>query len=109
MVVVCPLNLKFSLKVIRYLFLAINLTECCCVVFRIRFSTWRKLTSLRGGILSAVLSEILLSDPISPVLSQPHHHALNRRLATILVVIEKCIDDNGVDPVFVHSDDGEHR
>ena len=56
-----------------------------------------------------MLSEILLSDLISPVLSQPHHDAFYRRLATILVVIEKCIDDNGVDPVFVHSDNGEHR
>ncbi|XP_070837486.1 extracellular serine/threonine protein kinase FAM20C-like [Chaetodon trifascialis] len=67
------------------------LQQCC----RIRRSTLLRLQllSLPGFHLSDVMQESLGQDPlagVAPLLSGPHLSALNRRLATILQVVQTC-------------------
>ncbi|GCC40582.1 hypothetical protein chiPu_0024679, partial [Chiloscyllium punctatum] len=45
--------------------------------------------------LSDVMWESLLSDSLTPILSEPHLTALNRRLDTILQTIRDCIQQHG--------------
>src|SRR5256885_1030719 len=52
------------------------LTQCCVV----RSTTRSRLTGLRNGVLSAVLDQLLGTDPLSPLLSSAHLDALDRRL-----------------------------
>ncbi|CAJ1075957.1 extracellular serine/threonine protein kinase FAM20C-like [Xyrichtys novacula] len=67
------------------------LKQCC----RIRRSTLLRLRllSLQGLRLSDVMQESLLQDPlaqVAPLLSEAHLSALDRRLATILQVVQTC-------------------
>ncbi|XP_035510910.1 extracellular serine/threonine protein kinase FAM20C-like [Morone saxatilis] len=67
------------------------LQQCC----RIRRSTLLRLRllSLPGFRLSDVMRESLVQDPlarVAPLLSEPHLSALDRRLATILQVVQSC-------------------
>uniref|UniRef100_F6VRT0 FAM20 C-terminal domain-containing protein n=2 Tax=Monodelphis domestica TaxID=13616 RepID=F6VRT0_MONDO len=45
--------------------------------------------------LSDVMRESLLEDQLSPVLTEPHLLALDRRLQVILKTVEKCIQIHG--------------
>ncbi|KAM9844007.1 extracellular serine/threonine protein kinase FAM20C-like [Aulostomus maculatus] len=67
------------------------LQQCC----RIRRSTLLRLRLLShlGFRLSDVMRESLAQDPlaaVAPLLSEPHLSALDRRLATILQVVQTC-------------------
>ncbi|XP_041813394.1 extracellular serine/threonine protein kinase FAM20C-like [Chelmon rostratus] len=67
------------------------LQQCC----RIRRSTLLRLRllSLPGFRLSDVMRESLGQDPlagVAPLLSEPHLSALDRRLATVLQVVQTC-------------------
>ncbi|XP_070779358.1 extracellular serine/threonine protein kinase FAM20C-like [Enoplosus armatus] len=67
------------------------LQQCC----RIRHSTLLRLRllSLPGFRLSDVMRESLVQDPlagVAPLLSEPHLSALDRRLATVLQVVQTC-------------------
>ncbi|TKS91695.1 Extracellular serine/threonine protein kinase FAM20C [Collichthys lucidus] len=67
------------------------LQQCC----RIRRSTFLRLSllSLPGFRLSDVMRDSLLQDPlagVSPLLSESHLSALERRLATVLQVVQSC-------------------
>lgn len=42
--------------------------------------------------LSKYLRESMKADPIAPILWEPHLAALDRRVATILDAVRKCID-----------------
>ncbi|KAM9346131.1 extracellular serine/threonine protein kinase FAM20C-like [Symphorus nematophorus] len=69
------------------------LQQCC----RIRRSTLLRLRllSLPGFRLSDVMRESLVQDPLAgvvPVLSEAHLSALDRRLATVLQVVQTCED-----------------
>ncbi|XP_029294360.1 extracellular serine/threonine protein kinase FAM20C-like [Cottoperca gobio] len=69
----------------------VPLQQCC----RIRRSTVLRLTllSLPGFRLSDVMRESLFQDPlagVAPLLSEPHLSALDRRLATVLQVVQTC-------------------
>ncbi|XP_040918228.1 extracellular serine/threonine protein kinase FAM20C-like [Toxotes jaculatrix] len=69
------------------------LQQCC----RIRLSTLLRLRllSLPGFRLSDAMRESLAQDPlagVAPLLSEPHLSALDRRLATILRVVQTCQD-----------------
>lgn len=41
------------------------------------------------------MRESLLQDPLSPVLTEPHLLALDRRLQTILKTVDGCVEDHG--------------
>lgn len=77
-----------------------SLYQCC----RIRFKTWQRLLILQDGVLSAVLREILKQDPISPVLTEAHLVAVDRRVRGVLAQIQVCIDREGLDTVLVKDD-----
>lgn len=50
--------------------------------------------------LSDVMRESLKQDPLSPVLSEPHLLALDRRLQKVLRVVQRCIRRLGQDEVI---------
>ena len=68
--------------------------------FSIRFSTWQTLLSLQNSILSTVLKEVLLADPLQPILTSQHLQAIDRRLEKVLHEVEKCIQANGLKTVI---------
>ncbi|XP_067914318.1 pseudokinase FAM20A-like [Heterodontus francisci] len=69
------------------------LTQCC----RIKKSTLLRLELLSQPDyrLSDVMRESLLHDALSPVLTEPHLLALDRRLQAILKAIQKCLHEHG--------------
>ena len=69
--------------------------------FRLRNQTYQRLLELRSGVLSIVMSAILHHDPISPVLTDPHLNALDRRLENILEAVTECIKTNGEKAVLL--------
>lgn len=76
------------------------LYQCC----RILRSTWNTLNSLnnrKDKPLSETLKDSLNFDPLSPILTQNHLDALDRRLGKIVEHVNKCISKNGEDIVLV--------
>ena len=65
----------------------------CCLL---RTSTWKRLNTLRSGVLINVLKTILSDDPISPILTDAHFEAMQRRLETIILTINNCIQQKQV-------------
>lgn len=45
-----------------------------------------------GDPLSKLLRESLKSDPVNPILWEPHLAALDRRIVTVLDAIRKCVN-----------------
>ncbi|XP_053577283.1 extracellular serine/threonine protein kinase FAM20C [Bombina bombina] len=73
------------------------LQQCC----RIKKSTLQRLQLLSTDPyrLSDVMRESLSSDALSPILSEPHLTALDRRLATTLDVVRQCLKKDGYQQV----------
>uniref|UniRef100_T1KRA7 FAM20 C-terminal domain-containing protein n=1 Tax=Tetranychus urticae TaxID=32264 RepID=T1KRA7_TETUR len=70
----------------------------CCLI---RLSTVTKLLQFDGlNHLSDLMRSSLASDPISPVLTEPHLAALDRRVAIILMTIRKCLTSRSPEQVF---------
>ncbi|XP_060107955.1 pseudokinase FAM20A [Heteronotia binoei] len=76
------------------------LIQCCLI---------KKTTLLRLQLLalpdyrlSDVMRESLLQDRLTPVLTEPHLLALDRRLQIILKTVKKCIETNGEDLVVAN-------
>ncbi|XP_078257413.1 pseudokinase FAM20A-like isoform X3 [Rhinoraja longicauda] len=69
------------------------LIQCC----RIKKSTLLRLELLLqpGYQLSDVMRESLLRDVLSPVLTEPHLLALDRRLHSILRTVRECVQQHG--------------
>ncbi|KAL2297817.1 hypothetical protein Nmel_016382 [Mimus melanotis] len=69
------------------------LSQCCMI----KRSTLLRLQLLAEPeyLLSDVMRESLLQDPLAPVLTEPHLLALDRRLQLILGAVGKCIDTFG--------------
>ncbi|XP_078286466.1 extracellular serine/threonine protein kinase FAM20C-like [Rhinoraja longicauda] len=74
------------------------LHQCC----RMKRSTFLRLRLLAGEAfrLGDVMRESLRSDPLSPILAEPHLAALDRRLHTVLQAAADCIDKHGEDSVL---------
>ncbi|XP_038633872.1 pseudokinase FAM20A [Scyliorhinus canicula] len=68
------------------------LTQCC----RIKKSTLLRLDLLSQPDyrLSDIMRESLLHDALSPVLTEPHLLALDRRLQAILKAVQKCLQQH---------------
>ncbi|KAK0065824.1 glycosaminoglycan xylosylkinase [Biomphalaria pfeifferi] len=75
------------------------LYQCC----QIRVTLWEKLLAMKDGILSQVLAGILYVDPITPILTQKHLDALDRRLKTVLEQIHACIAEVGTHALVFES------
>ena len=65
--------------------------QCC----QIRYSTFIKLAKLYVGPekLSSVMRASLTKDSISPILTEPHLFALDRRVIKVLKEIYTCMSD----------------
>lgn len=72
------------------------LYQCC----RLRRKTYERLWTFVNH-LGFSLKELLSFDQLSPVLSEPHLEALDRRLRTVLATVEVCFDEHGEDNVLV--------
>ena len=82
-------------KIVRDIFSSIH---------RIRKATYQRLKLLSGGVLSAVLRQILSRDPIAPVLWEPHYDALDRRLDTLIKTVDDCIAKHSESYVLIEDD-----
>ena len=75
-----------------------------------RYSTLVRLLELYRGPdhLSDIMRASLAKDPLAydPILTEPHLQALDRRLATILQTVYKCIQQNDDRASRVILDDG---
>ncbi|XP_059167512.1 extracellular serine/threonine protein CG31145-like [Physella acuta] len=77
--------------------------QCC----KIRLSTLAKLFKLYNGpdSLSQLLRTSLSSDPLAPILTEPHLDALDRRVGLVISTVYDCVNRTGSwDEVIV--DDG---
>ena len=66
-------------------------------VSRVRRSTHLRLQLLakQEYLLSSLMEESLLRDRLSPILIQPHLHAMDRRLRLVLQVLDGCLEKEG--------------
>ncbi|VDH90012.1 Hypothetical predicted protein [Mytilus galloprovincialis] len=74
--------------------------QCC----QIRYSTFLKLAKLYVGPekLSSETRSSLSIDSISPILTEPHLYALDRRVIKVLKEIYTCIEDGKpIDEVII--------
>ena len=71
-------------------------------IYRIRNSTWSRLLSLVSVGLSQTLDSLLRTDPIYPILTQPHLQSIDRRHHTLIDVINECIKQLGASSVIVN-------
>lgn len=80
------------------------LLQCCML----RLSTLQRLARLYSGPspLSAVMRQSLARDPVSPVLTEGHLQALDRRLTKILHAVRQCTLQSGRTLRDVIVDDG---
>ena len=75
------------------------LYQCC----KLRYKTWVVLSHIQNsaeGKLGDLLHDALEEDLLTPVLSDEHYTALDRRLKTIMKSINKCLSDNDAKKVF---------
>lgn len=54
--------------------------------------------------LSELLRKATENDPVSPVLSDPHFKAIDRRLKIIVSTVNKCLEDHGEERVLIIED-----
>ncbi|XP_078691278.1 extracellular serine/threonine protein kinase FAM20C-like [Branchiostoma floridae x Branchiostoma belcheri] len=82
----------------------VPISSCCSI----RKSTWARLQLLAREEyrLSDVMRESMQSDPIAPILTEPHLLALDRRLRIILNTVDECIKKKGAENVLL--EDQEH-
>ena len=69
--------------------------------FRLRQTTWERLQVLKDGVLTQVLRKIVSIDPISPLLTDAHYEAMERRLLDIYDLIDECILKHGIKEVLM--------
>ncbi|XP_059167530.1 extracellular serine/threonine protein kinase FAM20C-like [Physella acuta] len=76
-----------------YLSILASLRQCC----KIRLSTLAKLVKLYTGpdSLSQLLRTSLSSDPLAPVLTEPHLDALDRRVGLVISTVYDCVNRTG--------------
>ncbi|XP_051867813.1 glycosaminoglycan xylosylkinase [Pristis pectinata] len=70
----------------------------CCII---RVSTWSRLNYLKNGVLSTAMRTAMSHDPISPILTDAHLEAMDRRLMSVIATIKQCIEQFGTDTVLV--------
>ncbi|KAJ8313280.1 hypothetical protein KUTeg_009169 [Tegillarca granosa] len=76
------------------------LYQCCMI----RYSTFLKLVKLYTGPekLSDIMKNSLTNDAISPILTEPHLYALDRRVIKILKELYVCLKNGStIDEIFI--------
>lgn len=74
------------------------ITQCCTL----RISTYNNLKPYReAGRLTSRFRQVLSQDPLAPILDGVWFPALERRLKSIFQMLDRCVDANGFDKVFV--------
>ena len=81
-----------SVNTCGVIFMFSTLYPRCC---SIRNTTYQRLQLLGKGVLSRVMKAVLSADPLSPVLTDRHLLALDRRLEHVLYEIHKCVRIHG--------------
>ncbi|XP_015274656.1 PREDICTED: extracellular serine/threonine protein kinase FAM20C-like [Gekko japonicus] len=76
----------------------------CCIIKKSTFLRLQLLAT-EPYRLSDVMRESLAADHLSPVLSEPHLRALDRRLQKVLAVVKSCLT-NGEERVVLLDDQG---
>ena len=76
-----------TVLVLTLCWISTRYAHCCSV----RKKTYQRLQLLAKGVLSRVMKAVLSADPLSPVLTDRHLNALDRRVEHVLYEIEKCI------------------
>ncbi|XP_071792950.1 glycosaminoglycan xylosylkinase-like [Asterias amurensis] len=76
----------------------------CCKVRRSTYLHFQTLTQPESR-LSDLLRTSMSHDPLAPVVTEHHLRAMDRRLATVLQTIDKCIQTKGRDYVLVERTD----
>lgn len=76
------------------------LTQCCFI----RYSTFNRLKFLYMNKFSQLLDNSLKSDPLYPILTAAHFHAVDRRLGIILNELSSCVKTYTTSKVII--DDG---
>ena len=71
--------------------------------FRLRSSTHSRLKNIASNetALSLLLDKRLSSDPIYPILTNDHLHALDRRLLIVLKTFENCFNEKKKENVLI--------
>ncbi|KAL8221905.1 UNVERIFIED_CONTAM: hypothetical protein K2H54_074639 [Gekko kuhli] len=84
----------------------VPLQQCCII----KKSTFSRLQLLATELyrLSDVMRESLATDRLSPVLSEPHLKALDRRLQKVLAVVKSCLR-NGEEKGVLLDDQGRQQ
>lgn len=75
----------------------------CCMI---RHSTLSTLLRFHNGPkpLSELIRESMTKDPVAPVLWEPHHVALDRRVKIILEAVRDCVAKTSAQEAVVHDD-----
>ncbi|XP_052121969.1 extracellular serine/threonine protein CG31145, partial [Frankliniella occidentalis] len=75
----------------------------CCMI---RHETLSTLIRFHNGPkpLSELMRESMAKDPVTPVLWEPHHVALDRRVKIILESVRDCVSKTGAQEAVVHDD-----
>ncbi|KAK2174925.1 hypothetical protein NP493_767g01026 [Ridgeia piscesae] len=74
------------------------ITQCCTL----RKTTYNNLKPYREeGRLTSRLRQALSQDPLAPILDGAWFPALERRLKSIFQMLDRCVEANGFDKVFV--------
>lgn len=75
----------------------------CCMI---RHGTLSTLLRFHNGPkpLSELMRESMSTDPVKPVLWEPHHAALDRRVKIILEAVRDCVSKTDAQEAVVHDD-----
>ena len=78
------------------------LYQCCTM----RVSTYNRLLDLQDGVLGEVFFRVLQTEPLSPLLTPQHYVAVDRRLKTVLRIVDECLKKHDGTGMEVLVDDG---
>lgn len=76
-------------------------SSVCLFVFRIRRSLFSRLEMMESGPLGSLLGELSSQDALSPLLTDEHFLAVDRRLSIVMQTIELCAKVRSWDDVLV--------
>ncbi|XP_042880524.1 glycosaminoglycan xylosylkinase-like [Penaeus japonicus] len=82
---------SFGDAYVDYMDMLAPVLQCC----RLHRSTYERLVLLSGGGMSLALQELLALDPVAPVLTEAHLHAMDRRVKHILAALSACREKKG--------------
>ena len=70
-------------------------------ILRMRKSTHDRLVMIESGPVSALLDQLTKNDPLYPLLTNDHLLAIDRRVNTVLQIVDLCAQARSWDEVLV--------